>query len=340
MRTLAGFIIAYAFLSTAQAGLPIKKGSAHRDFEGFSVSQRAIVWGLEDVALDRGVSSIRSIVAYAELPEEERFLVLDRSLTLAKIDTNTKSVFGPWRLDRWDRQYFFSEVIERYKSLGVEYPIDIHNEVFAPGIGCLARKPLRYGDIWGNGEHDLLIVLNDLIFIFSLGHKKVVFSEYLGASDWLTEEEMRHVYSDERGDLKHQYASRLMAGNNSYANALRAYSKIYFGDFDQDDNPDIVVWRKLYKSNETGASVRGFSKERDVYQHFERSSTAQKEPNLKVAGEFLPQETGRHTIIEWLKNGELTWRKGYPTQSECSGREGQLIQDSHDPLLNDPDVFQ
>jgi len=258
MRTLASFIIASAFLSAAQAGLPIKKGSAHRDLEELSVSQREIVWDLEDVALDRGVSSIRSIVAYAELPDEGASLVLDRSLTLAKIDTNTKSVFGPWRLDRWDRQYFFSEVVERYKSLGVEYSIDIHNEVFAPGIGCLGRKPLRYGDIWGNGEQDLLIVLNDLIFIFSLGHKKVVFSEYLDASDWLKDEEMHHVYSDERGDLKHQYASRLMADNNSYANALRAYSKIYFGYFEQDDNPDIVVWRKLYKSNAAGASVRGF----------------------------------------------------------------------------------
>lgn len=88
MRTLASFIIASAFLSAAQAGLPIKKGSAHRDLEEFSVSQRAILWDIEDVALDCGVSYIRFIVAYPEYPNKGQFLVLGRSLMLAKIDTN------------------------------------------------------------------------------------------------------------------------------------------------------------------------------------------------------------------------------------------------------------
>jgi hypothetical protein len=36
----------------------------------------------------------------------------------------------------------------------------------------------------------------------------------------------------------------------------------------------------------------------------------------------------------------LTWSKGYPSKSECAVEEEQLIPETHDTLLNDPEVLQ
>jgi hypothetical protein len=41
----------------------------------------------------------------------------------------------------------------------------------------------------------------------------------------------------------------------------------------------------------------------------------------------------------WLTAKQLTWKKGYPSKSECAGQEGQFIPEMHDVLLNDPDVL-
>lgn len=127
-----------------------------------------------------------------------------------------------------------------------------------------------------------------------------------------------------------QYASLLHYENNSFAIGLRAYAKLYFGDFDKDGSPDILAWRKAYRSNPGTNPVKGFTKIEENLQHFKRSST----------GEYLPQDTSPEIIQNWLSAKNLTWQKGFPSKSECAGEEGRLIPEMHDPLLNDPDVLK
>jgi hypothetical protein len=121
---------------------------------------------------------------------------------------------------------------------------------------------------------------------------------------------------------------------------IRGYAKIYFGDFDNDSNPDVLVWRKAYKSRSKKDEVVGFEALRQEWSHFERDLKVQEESEQGITGEYLPQQTDEATIRKWLSENELTWKKGYPSASECEGEDGQLILEMHDPLLNDPEVLE
>jgi len=121
---------------------------------------------------------------------------------------------------------------------------------------------------------------------------------------------------------------------------MRSYSKLYVNDFENDGHEDILVWRKVYVSNNKANLQKGFSLIRDEYVHYERDLTAQGSSEAGVTGEYLPQETDSATIQGWLATKNQTWQSGFPSKSECAGQDGQLIPEMHDPLLNDPDVLK
>ena len=73
---------------------------------------------------------------------------------------------------------------------------------------------------------------------------------------------------------------------------------------------------------------KGFAKKDELLVHY-----------ALVDGEYKKQSTSANTIKGWLATRQLTWQKGFPSQSECPGAEGKLIPELHDPLLNDPDVL-
>ncbi len=92
---------------------------------------------------------------------------------------------------------------------------------------------------------------------------------------------------------------------------------------------DILVWRKVYKSNLLKDPIAGFAKLSDTYIH-----------HKLINGEYKKQPTEQSVIKGWLEAKNLTWQKGYPSKSECPGQEGKLIPEMHDPLLNDPDMLK
>lgn len=252
-----------------------------------------------------------------------------------------------WKINRWDH---------------LEVPAEIN---FAPGMtknenisfnprnasaGCLTKTPLRYGDVEDDGTKEIILVLDDELIIFSPEYERTVFSTFIDVSDWWPygekfllatylkdndekmpeESKLYHGYS-------HSWADR--ADRGQFEPGVRAYSKIFVGDFDDDGNPDIIKWEKVYRSNKKTASI-AWNKVRSSLTHYERDLDAQKVTGAGVTGEYLPQITMDVIIEGWMRDRELTWQKGYPSKSECEGQEGQLIPEMHDPLLNDPDVLK
>ena len=144
--------------------------------------------------------------------------------------------------------------------------------------------------------------------------------------------------------LKQLLDNRSLLGVDSacelLVSALTQDKKILIvGDFDADDNPDIIKWEKVYVSNKKTESI-AWNKVRNSLTHYERDLMTQQRLGAGVTGEYLPQITPDSVIENWLSANELTWQKGFPSTSECEGEEGQLISEMHDPLLNDPDVLQ
>jgi len=207
------------------------------------------------------------------------------------------------------------------------YKLDIWNDY----LGCYSQTPLRYGEIDANGSNELVLFLDDDLIVFSPGLQKTIFSTRLHYQDELASDQIDVAYGEgPRDDLIYQYYAA--SGDGQYIHApfpaTRSYAKIFIGDFNGDKASDIILWRKLYEFRLNSDSVQGFNKVADLYVHYQLTD-----------GEYLPQDTASETIQNWLLSNNLTWQKGFPSISECSGEEGTLIPEMHDPLLNDPDVL-
>jgi len=245
-----------------------------------------------------------------------------------------------WPLTRWPKEYQEPELIELYKAhdLGEKGRDLQHLSAYFLGnnLGCYPLTPLRYGDINGNGISEIVLFIGYDFLVFSPDQGKVIFGQRLRQNEWLSKEETDNYFDHygRRGDHLPQYQSSLASGvagvgQGQASPGLRGYSKLYFGDFNEDGVHDILVWRKLYISRLVGDETEGFEQLRDTLLHYSL-----------IDGEYQPQETDEATIRGWLAANELTWQKGYPNKSECEGEEGELIPEMHDPLLNDPDVLQ
>lgn len=211
---------------------------------------------------------------------------------------------------------------------------DIYTLHTGQQIGCLNDAPLRYGDIESDGRSEIVLLLGDDLVVFSPESERIIFSFSYQAVDWMSAENSQvheEIYPslEPEADLP-QYQS---AWNPDYRGALlgyRGYGKLYFDDFDQNEQPDILVNKKLYLSKKRGDALNGFTPVSDRFYHFQMSST----------GVYLPQKTPESQIQAWLSENNQSWQTGYPSKSECVGQEGLLIPEMHDPLLNDPEVLR
>ncbi len=276
--------------------------------------------------------------ALIESDEANIYYWLFRTSSINRFNVSNAQNLGGWPLIRWTHQYFSSAIEAHYKELNHPYPLQFDYEGVGAGIGCLGNSPLRLGDLEEDGQKDIVIMLKGLFIVFSLQYERTVFAEPIDESDWMSKDEMTQFFS-QNPVTGIQYTSRVLANNKIISAGIRAYAKLYVGDYDEDGNQDIVVWRKSYQSNDGSNPVIGFTMLEDVYQHFERDITAQASLPEGVTGEYLPMGTDEDTIKQWLASGNLTWSKGYPSQSECEGQTDQLIPEMHDVLLNDPDVL-
>lgn len=263
-----------------------------------------------------------------------------KKMYVNSVNVNSSQLLGQWPLTRWPYLQPPSEITSSLKNVSIKkYKSNISHISNRRTSGCLAQTPLRYGDVEGDGVSELVLFLNGELIIFSPEQQRTVFSSFWQADDWDREfnEYNNKVSVDD--DKAYQYASAAMAIKGWPYKAMRSYSKIFEGSFDQDTHPDILVWEKVYESNTT-EEAPGFKLLRSSLKHYERDLTAQAELPDGVTGEYLPQTTDEAVIQSWLADKNLTWQKGYPNLSECPGQEAQLIPEMHDSQLNDPDVLQ
>lgn len=252
------------------------------------------------------------------------------------IDIGGNQKIGAWPLTEAEEILEpVPEFVELKRDLGV--PITYDRMVGDPTIGCMGNNPLKYGDIESDGKKELVVFIKNTLQIFSVEQKKVVFSVQLDVDDWYTKEYSKEIISELRDTSESlpedpQYQSRSYydaGGSRGTLVALRGYSKLFVGHYSAENDNDILVWRKLYKSNLVNNPVAGFAKLGDAYVHYKL-----------IGGIYKKQPTSPDTIKGWLAEKNLTWQKGYPSKSECPGQEGQLIPEMHHPLLNDPDVLK
>ncbi|MEJ2065535.1 MAG: hypothetical protein P8X74_20025 [Reinekea sp.] len=250
------------------------------------------------------------------------------------------NVIGNWPLTRWAKKLHSSLYGHQYGNIGLYEESDLPKLRIGAGPSCYGNTPLRYGDIEGDGNNELVLWLNGDFVIFSPQYERTVFEANLKFHDYLSDSEMDDPQYTAEG-LPQNIS--LLATLNYYVEWIpgaRVYAKIFAGDFDQDQNPDILIWQKEFESNLNTNSQKGFHLYGQKWVHYERDLEAQAKSESGVTGEYLPQETPEDDIKTWLLENDLTWRKGYPSLSECAGEEGKLIPEMHDPLLNDPDVLQ
>ena len=263
---------------------------------------------------------------------------------LIKTNTSNRELLGHWPLGHWPQE--LTTATNQIYHVGNKYTSQAEGDLdrfvdqtykqqFQTGktnMGCFNQSPLRYGDIDADSQSELVLFLGMLkykhdLVIFSPQYQRIAFS-------------MRYALQDAMSFEPSQYQFVSETRNKYNEIGMRAYAKAYFGDFDDDNNPDIIVWRKRFTSRlKTDATV-GYQLDASQWEHFEKDLTAQAQLPAGVTGEYLPQTTDTATIQTWLSEKNLTWQKGYPSKSECPGQQGQLIPEMHDPLLNDPEVMQ
>lgn len=281
-----------------------------------------------------GLSSARSNYSYSNFGAGNVYYALYSDLQIRAFDLGNKQYLGEWLISWWPETALESAIVSRYRFVNYSYD-DIMMGVDHP-LGCLREVPLRYGDLENDGKKDIYLFIGNDFFIFSPDAKKTVFQSKLRIDDWFTLEETNEQFENysyyAKSEKRPQYLS---AANPDWLMkeeplaGYRGYAKLYFSDFDADGAFDILVWRKLYESRLNADPVKGFIKKSDLLVHYKL-----------VNGEYKKQTTDQAVIKGWLAAKQLTWKKGYPSKSECAGQEGQLIPEMHDPLLNDPDVLQ
>ncbi|MFL0799465.1 MAG: hypothetical protein K6L80_03370 [Agarilytica sp.] len=249
---------------------------------------------------------------------------------------NNPSCTHQWWHGRWSADELLTDRVigEFPDNMGwTELSYEVSHVDF---MGCMQRSPLRYGDIDGDGTNELIMLLSNLYSIdwvvFSTQMNRTIFTSKLNLNDVVLNSVLDSgLVSPIPVDQRYQYWSRWGAEESltsSLAQGVRSFAKLYFDDFDGDNNFDILVWRKVYESRLVNDATSGFELREEVFGHYEL-----------VEGEYLLQTTDAPTIEGWLSQRQLTWAAGYPNQSECPGEEGHLIPEMHSPLLNDPEVL-
>jgi hypothetical protein len=106
---------------------------------------------------------------------------------------------------------------------------------------------------------------------------------------------------------------------------IRRYAKLYFKDFNKNGKLDILVWRREYKSRLNTDPIKGYKLSRVTYQLYEESTAG-----------FVEQPIQAPLAEKYLKDNNLTWRKGFPWKNLCLGKKSDdpLIDRYQDPKQN------
>jgi len=299
--------------------------------------------GFTKIAKDIMQQGIKGIDLSHYIDRDGSIFALMDDISIVSFSKDSNSIQGHWALSRWSEELMAQQVQTMYNpnydwvsgdgwDLYTDETYQLNYRDSKPSLGCYGQHPLRYGDLEEDGSNELILFLGSFeykqdLLVFSPDHERIVFS-------------MRYALQDalEFDSSEWQYIQRTRQRDGNAG--TRVYAKAFFGDFDSDDNPDILVWRKRFESLKPSDPQNGFERTEQIWQHFERDLEAQESSDQGVTGQYLPQGTDSATIQGWLAEDELTWSLGYPSKSECDGHEGELIPEMHDPLLNDPDVLQ
>lgn len=286
------------------------------------------------------------VVAFVKLANSDMLFLLSRNNVLHLTNFDTRQPLGRWPLTRWPHEYILPEITTRLnQEQAYEFSPTPGVTQLEPGAiynGCLSQNPLRYGDVDGNGNKEIVLLMDQDIVFFSPDQKKVIFQ-----LRWI-DDRSDGDYEDDNGPIEKdpddptiwpQFRDPYVneGGNGPLYKGLRAYAKMYLGEFNSNQTPDIVVWYKVYESNMRG-DLLGFTKVNDTVKHYEL--IAAPIDDQQPTGEYLPINTPEDTIRQWLVTKDLTWQKGYPNLSECVGQTDKHIPEMIDPLLNDPDVLK
>ncbi len=236
---------------------------------------------------------------------------------------------GGWKLETYPQIALEPEL----DNLGIQSTYEYRDE---PGSGCLLEHPLRYSDLDLDGKKELIVLLGGSttteFIIFSTDLKKVVFSAPVVINHAFTPgpEEIEVLWPDYGAPDDYQYLSDLKGGSPPPMEmGISSFAKLFFGDFNNDNVFDIVVWRKYFESRKISDPIKGFEKKNELLIHYQ-----------VVNGDYKKQPTDQTTVKSWLTTHNQTWKKGYPNNSECANQPNQLIPEMHDALLNDPEVLQ
>lgn len=342
LRTIAFFILCFG-AAFCVYGLELNNGVRQEFGMSFTEEQHTSLPIVSQVVQATRTSKQTGLsLAFVNIAGSDDWYRLYEDMHIYGVNVSQQKLLGGWLLTRWSHHETSSELEQAYRTFSIDYPFEIYRlNRIARSLGCLSDSPLRYGDIDGDAASDIVLFLDNDFVVFSPDYQRIVFAETLDFGDWVSAEESEEIYQGMHVEGDEQYLSRLAAENDTVGlYGIRGYAKIYFGDFDKDSNPDMLVWRKAYKSRSKKDEMVGFEMLRQEWSHFERDLKVQEESEQGITGEYLPQETDATTIQQWLADNNLTWKKGYPEVSECPGEEGEPIPEMSDPLLNDPEVLQ
>lgn len=288
--------------------------------------------------------SVNGCVGWESIGDPSLWYFVDKEFTVHEIDISKEAIINSWPLTRWQHEPLTNQQSPYYPApenvsldwidghVDDRYGLELDDEKKPNSIGCLNQTPLRYGDLEGDGTNE--IVLN--MGVFSYKHDWVIFSPKYESISF----SLRYALQDQANVDFGSYQWIQETRQRNTDPGIRTYAKAFLGDFDLDENPGILVWRKRYESNKNDNPVLGYHLVKQEIQHYERDLEAQASLEQGVTGEYLPQDTTEEQIQAWLTGNNHTWQSGYPSLSECDGEEDQLIPEMHDPLLNDPDVLR
>jgi len=345
------FTFVFSALSLSALSLELEKGLLYQ------TAMPATLDGYKEYYLSHSlpgnsfsyIKNSRSDYSYYTLNRENIIFDADLVPKTAKSFFVNETIVNKWPLTPWAHHLFLAgeydaarEESSQIRGLDLTVPKDplqvvggltanYYNHSNYASPGCLNKIPLRYGDIDGDGVSELAVFSDDTVVFFSPQQGKVIFSYHYQLNDEMTADDAVLVFLPPYQDTDPQYIAG--SGQDELVReifpAQRSLSKIYIQDFNGDKIPDIVLWRKMYRSNLRNNSVQGFHLLAETWVHYQLTD-----------GEYLLQDSAPEAIQNWLSTAQLTWSKGFPSLSECPGEEGKLISEMHDPLLNDPDVLQ
>lgn len=343
---LAAVCVLFYGMGTALCDTPnLKSGVVVNDSTLEELSRTSIPYAVAMCGWSTTCDSSNAVdvIGFTNLGSGNVYYSLGQDMKIRSFNIATKLDLGNWPLTRTadDSQQKIAKLsaANERDQAGTENNLQMGTEN-TQTLGCLWDYPLRYGDINGDGQTELVLLPGKNnpgegadsrldFLVFSLQSHSVIFSirlarEAIGGT--IAEYDPNYK---QKSDYD-QFPQFIDADGYSETDAaMRYYAKLYFGDLNGNGKPDIIAWRKRYDSRSVGDTVQGYKLTAQLLTHYELDT-----------GVYKAQATDEATIKGWLAAKGLTWQKGYPQTSECAGQTGKPIPEMVDPLLNDPDVLK